>query len=361
MNVEHSTGVNKPNIQKKEDGPASSVAPPRRPPTVVVVDDNLQRRTHLLSQLALRAGTTLLAIGYHEFAELVHQLSPSVVVANPVSKQVATLSELLVGFGSGLAIVVGEQVAKELGRALSKEARIVQVEDFSDVQELCGKINNCLPPTRQVSPPFTAAEFVQLAGLGGHSIRLICANTSGRYLGEIHMLSGQLQAAHSSGKTGFDAFAELVIQTDLSLHFGPLVSSVAQLDLSGNWQSLILKAMTQADERARSIFPPAAIARTSIVPVEQDRRLSESPASLERLKRAAEVPALPVTGMRETLESVALGPDKGSRELIEEGVKAIIDKDYGRAIETLERASKLDPKNRAVRHQLKRLYNICSL
>lgn len=360
MNVEPIASANEPNVPASESCRAHSVAPPRRPPAVVVVEDNIVWRTRLLSQLALRPGTTLLGLGCSEFSDLAEHLRPSVVLANPTPAQVQSLSQVLAQFSHCPAILVGPEASKALRRYLTKKARIVQVMDYSSTAELCDRINDCLPAIKRVSAPFTLAEYVQLAGLGGHSVRLVCEGVDGRHLGEVHMVDGQLRAAYTNDSSGFEAFADLVIQTDLAIHFAPVISPTLQVDLSSNWQSLILKAMTQADERTRSESPKAPVMRTPIVAGELAPQVSEAPVSLDMLKRAAEIPALPVTGMRDALASVGGGLDKGARELIEEGVRAIIDKEYSRAIQMLQEASKLEPKNRAIRHQLKRLYSICS-
>jgi hypothetical protein len=81
---------------------------------------------------------------------------------------------------------------------------------------------------------------------------------------------------------------------------------------------------------------------------------------IQRATTAA-IPALRMTDMRETLGSTRGIVSDEARALVEQGVSAVIEQDYPRALACLERAVPFDPNNARVRHRLARRYAIVSM
>ncbi len=71
--------------------------------------------------------------------------------------------------------------------------------------------------------------------------------------------------------------------------------------------------------------------------------------------RYDELPAMLVTEMRDALGGPDEPPPSGVRRQVEEGIRAVIERDYEKATALLEMALDADPGNRSVRHQLRRL------
>jgi hypothetical protein len=212
--------------------------------------------------------------------------------------------------------------------------------------------------------PFSPAELIQLAGLGSHSVTLRCVDGDGRTLGTIVTLDGQVHAARHAGLRGFEAFAALVTHggARVLLEPAPTLRGEPDVDLSTHWQVLVLESLRRYDERERrpSLSAGArSTTRDTDPPGGHGKR--QRPVRRSALVRAAAIPPLPVTDMRETIGSARGIASDEARNLVEAGVSAVIEQDYPRAIVCLERALALDPDNASVRHRLARLYATVSV
>ena len=322
-------------------------------PLLVVIDTDCSRRLSI-ARTVCRPNLAVLGLDYSELAEGIANLQPAVTVVNPNASQALAVAAALSKISGPTAVVVGLNGSQRLKSLLPENVRIVTVQNFDNHAELQSRVDDGIPRACGVNAPFSLAEYVQLAGLGGHTVGLACEKNDGAWVGELCVIEGRIQTAKTADATGFLAFADLVVQTELTVRFFTPPTTSPDPSLEDNWQSLILAAMTREDERCRS---PSCESSSATPASERSFRglVSEAPPSRKMLARAAAVPTVQVTRLRDALEFAADGPAKGVRELIEEGVRAVIDEDYTRAIDRLKRAAELDPKNRAVRHQLQRL------
>jgi CheY-like chemotaxis protein len=354
-NPEAATPSNRP--EQAERGRAGGGA------LLLLVDDDPLRRAQLAGSL-LRAGViSAMGASASEFDSIASTLEPDVVVSVLNAHQEIPLEvlDMLDRNPRATGILVGTEGIEEVrGPLPTAPERLRTVGAGLPPDTLAWSIGACCPALG-VAGPFAPAEYVQLAGLGSHSVTLHCIDARGQRLGAIVMREGHVHSACCGDFRGFDAFAAMVTRFDARVVLGQGDSDEVDADLAAHWQVLLLEAMRRSDERERR--PSfSATPRPTKRDSSRSEAISEPPLQSRprALARAASIPMLPVTEMRETLGSTRGTTSEEARALVEEGVRAVIEQDYPRAIQSFERALVADPKNTSVRHRLARLNAIVS-
>lgn len=169
--------------------------------------------------------------------------------------------------------------------------------------------------------PFTAADYVQLAAMGHHSVVIELRSATIR--GRVIVNAGELWSAGDTRGHGADAFRRLAFATDVQV----TCRTLAKHDLptrdivGGSAESLLLDAARELDEASRS-----------------------GPA--HEAAAAPEAPAPPVPSRTK---------DDGFAAAFEDGVDALLSKDYARAYQSFVTASQIVPDDRRVIANLQRL------
>lgn len=185
------------------------------------------------------------------------------------------------------------------------------------------------------SSPFTAADYVQLAAMGHHSVVIELRSASVR--GRVVVNAGELWSASDSRGHGADAFRRLAFATDVQV----TCRTLAKHDLptrdipgGGSAESLLLDAARELDEAARNDPPrdvPAA-AMPESAPSSQGSSRAPAPSAFATHKDA-----------------------DGFAAAFEDGVDALLSKDYARAYQSFVAASQIVPDDRRVIANLQRL------
>lgn len=175
---------------------------------------------------------------------------------------------------------------------------------------------------RRKASQFTLPEYLQMACLGQHSVLLFV--TSERKAGFIAVRKGEIWAASYSQLTAFEAFYAMAGIGDCSIEVRPWPEHHVPRELAGGYQELLLEAARRADEGRKT--------RPFLADDELD--FSDLLASLDADGR------------------------KSVSELVAQGVRAVIARNYDEAVELLEHAAALEPNNAGIRHRLKRLYEL---
>jgi hypothetical protein len=79
--------------------------------------------------------------------------------------------------------------------------------------------------------PFAPVEYVQIAALGRHSLRLRCVDLGGQNLGHIDMHDGRVWSARTPHLSGDAAFRELAIRPDARVHVETLCAAPGPPDV----------------------------------------------------------------------------------------------------------------------------------
>lgn len=191
--------------------------------------------------------------------------------------------------------------------------------------------------------PFGVADYVQLAGMGRRSV-VIEVRGAGAVRGSIVIRSGELWSAADERGEGMDAFRRLAFLRDASVTcaaLGPQLDT--KRTLSGSCEEALLETARLLDEQSTdgggdldSAWDEAAVGMTlaSIAPGALPSRTPPAPPVIPK------APPLP--------------REKSFEELYEEGVDALLTKDFPAALTAFAAAGKLrdDPRVRANLHRL---------
>lgn len=359
IDIQRSTTAPAPPLPSRAPRPATGTL-------VLLVDDDFRRRATVADGLRRVGALSALCVSDAELEAIESGVDAEIIIAALDARGALSpaVMRALERCRNAVGIVLGSERIEDLrGPLPTSPERLRAVPATVSPDELAELVaEHC--PACSGGGPFSPAEFVQLAGLGGHSLTLRCIDGSGRALGTIVTHDGQVHAACHGGLRGFEAFAALITHggARVLLEPPPTRRGAPDADLGAHWQVLVLESLRRFDERERRPSLSAGERSTTregetpAPPAEGGR-----PVRRSSLVRAAAIPALPVTDMRETIGSTRRIVSDEVRALVEQGVSAVIEQDYPRAIERLERALAHDPNNTSVRHRLARLYAIVSV
>ena len=111
-------------------------------------------------------------------------------------------------------------------------------------------------------PPFTLADYLQLAGLGRHSVQVTVRAESGP-LGTVTVCAGQAWSAEDAHGGGLEALVRLLAATDAMIDCGAVIHAPPP-SLAGSCEGVLMEAMRLLDERRAGHAP--ATPRTSTRP-----------------------------------------------------------------------------------------------
>jgi CheY-like chemotaxis protein len=302
--------------------------------TILVAEDDLTTRLLYLRALAGLEDVHIVAVS---------SVAEAIEVASAVSVELVILdlhfpdgngSEVLQVFEQHEVypqVLVASSFIDELDPHGWHPGYIDLVPKPIDAQTLRSKVVEKLAtPARQ--QPFSPAEYVQLACLGGHSLVLEVVGDEGK--GHITIDRGVVWAAYWEDLTGMTAFQQAVSSHHARVKVRGPYPQLGPRQLAGGWQELLIEAARQEDE--------AGLGLQTLRPNELDFSDLFKPDSIH--------PPPPVSGPQATPATKT-----PVEELVSLGVRAVIARRYDEAIQLFEQVLEIAPKSTAVRHRLHRL------
>lgn len=186
---------------------------------------------------------------------------------------------------------------------------------------------------RHAPSPFSLADYVQLACMGGHSVRIEIRGAE-RGRGEVLVVGGRLHAARDAEGVGDGAFKRLAFRETGTLTCVALDGDAGEPNVQGSWEGLLLDAARERDEGARDGGDDDEAALDAAFS-------SQPPAALPRGPAADPSPEL---------EALA-----AFQRAFDAGVEALLARDHATALACFERAEVLQPGDRRVAANLTRL------
>jgi len=224
---------------------------------------------------------------------------------------------------------------KAYGGQIPPNADVDVLEKPVSLDDLRAQVQRRCAPALEDEAPFGVADFVQLAAMGRHSVRLECFDAQRRPMGTVLVIRGELWSARDTRGEGEGAFSRLCLHDRLAVRCGSPGEDVGSRNVDTPWEALLLEAARLSDE-ARGQAGPR---RTSLPPPGNGAPLSSwLPASFEPVE-IEPIPALP--------DGFALA--------WEEAVRAMLLRDHLAARDALERCRALRPDDPAVEANLARL------
>ncbi len=180
--------------------------------------------------------------------------------------------------------------------------------------------------------PFGVPDYLQLACMGRHSV-LIEVERDGKTIGEVVISSGDIWSARDDRGSGLDALGRLTFTEGCLVKCRRLSDNPTERDLEGGWEFLLMEAARVVDETRRSQELQA--------PDDAELSSGERPAHAETADAAAEP-----------------DPDSEFAKLWDQGLEAMLAKDYPLALDVFERALELQPDDARLRANIHRLHEM---
>jgi CheY-like chemotaxis protein len=379
---------------------AAQTVSPAVSSTILLVEDEPVLRTSMARGLAKLTNVEVLtASNYAEAVALIESNPPSLII-----------SDIDLSGASGLELVGELQRQKKTTPIIFVTGYLKtyqpQIPNHPNVQvlekpvplgELRTMVSELLGPLAPATPaPFNVADYVQLACLGRHSVRIDVEVATGAAHVVIHQ--GDVWTAVDALGSGPEAFARLAFEPDGIINCSSLTGTPGERTISARWELLALESARAFDEagrkrtgefstnpslaRLRALSPEAApsgpLASSLVVDdvaafaaggsmryapvVRTDRSprfLSVAPPKgPPPLPPSAKVPQRMAT--RASLAPVVtrspLPPPSASfEELWKQGVDALLNREFTRAVQAFSMADGLRPNEPRIVANLQRL------
>jgi CheY-like chemotaxis protein len=212
--------------------------------------------------------------------------------------------------------------------------------------------------------PFCAADYLQLACMGHHSVEIIIAAAPGGP-GRIQVVDGQVWSAVDAYGKGVEAFKRCAFHRAGPIECHALEGEPGPRDIDGGIEALLLDAAREIDERQRDAQASAGAAPA---PAPARRSSTAFPAAAPAAaapprRSSAAIPvataprrAAPVA--TEPAEAPAVDPAKRFGEVWDQGINALLSKDYPAALQAFLEARALKPEDPRVAANLQRLEDL---
>ena len=198
------------------------------------------------------------------------------------------------------------------------------------LERLRSIVEKALEPRVQQMAPFGVPDYVQLAAMGRHSV--VVEVRGAKVKGHIVIDNGEAFCAVDNLGKGMDAFRRLAFLKSASINCRALARGERyERNIEGSCESILLEAARVEDEEGASL---------------DDELDWEMPAPQAAPAKEARSSVRPAPGAREK---------RRFDELYDEGIEALLKKDYHRAFGAFRAAGELVPDDPRVRANLVRL------
>jgi CheY-like chemotaxis protein len=194
--------------------------------------------------------------------------------------------------------------------------------------------------------PFGVPDYLQLACMGKHSLRIDIGLPDGG-TANVMVQRGEVWSARDAQGTGVEAFCRIAFQKDARVDCRGFQDDPGPRNIQIGWEQLLMDAARVFDEaqRGRGGASAAAVADDDPLGGLSDFGEEEAPA-----------PPVPPAPVAAAAPQAALpANDEAFKRVLDEGVEALLSKSYPDALSAFQRARELRPSDPLVAANLKRL------
>lgn len=366
---------------------------------LVVEDEPIARMAYLSLLSKIRGVSVIAASNVAEARAMIHEQPPKVVILDLQLPDGTGLdvAATLEAFGSHAVLIVVSAHLDDFRPAIYPNERIHLLSKPVPLRELLQIVEQVALSADSV-PPFSVADYVQLACMGHHSVT-IESSTSGSH-GYITIEKGQPWFAQDEQGVGVPAFNRLVLATGRQVRVLTDKRRLGPRNLTERWELLLLDAMRLGDEAkhqkkdvsatkfqgtqntapARPVvvspapsvaaIPARAAVASSTVSMGQAAAPSKSSLGAGRAGSQPVVVSAPPASVpivespqvaRNTAAASATVEDPAASSsgefdaCTERALRAVVNHDFECAIEEFERALRMRPDDRMIKHRLEKL------
>jgi len=320
---------------------------PRR---ILIVEDHSLLRKAMISALAELPETSVVGAGTVRAALAeIHGVTPNLVV-----------SDLDLPDGSGLELLPVLQqdpkvpvlfVSAHVSRFQSQLSRypgVVVLEKPLPARTLKEVVAQQFDAgTTRDAPPFGAGDYIQLACMGRHSVRIDVVATE--VSGSIFIQRGRLWAAVAGGVEGVAALSKLTFVQGAEVRCSGGSSNTGPANLPDQpWEQLLLDLARDLDEGTREI-PVAGADDTNLIDVD-DLDFSD----------IFDEPTVVVDEPEPSQGAMSVRDEARFNNLVDRAADALLGKDYAEALRLYESAQLLNPHDSMVGGNVSRLRELTS-
>ncbi len=321
------------------------------PRHVLIVEDEHTLRLSMVRGLAKLPGVDVRGVA--SVREAKHYLAHTVPAL--------VLSDLDLPDGSGIEVVAELErlnirvpvvfVSAFLGRFRSRlpsHGNLEMYEKPIPLETLRSIVESKLALDDDMVPsPFSVADFVQLAGMGRHSVVIDVRSKSGR--GTVTVRNGELWSAQDLHGEGIEAFRRIAFWTKAQVTCRTLRAvEMAPRSLEGSTESILLDAARVTDEKIHTgEWGPIDEDWSDVEPGTNSQAAVATPA--------ADAPVAAPSVGRTPATAVPVHHERAFAEAFERGVDALLRKDYHTALQAFTEADLIAPGERRVQANLQRL------
>ncbi|MCB9655713.1 MAG: response regulator [Deltaproteobacteria bacterium] len=365
---------------------------------VLVVEDEPLLRASMVRGLSKLHGLEVVdASSVSDATELIRTMRPEMIVSD-LHLQDGLGTEILTTLdacGLRIPVLFTSAYLDELRGHIPVQSNIEVREKPLSMEALRAIVQERVEIGMSISreAPFALTDYIQLACMGRHSVNLTVQQGNKR-LGEIVVAKGEIWSANDEQGAGLEAFHRIVgkaagsdgVRTRCEQASG----DVAPRSIEGDWQGLMFDAVRIWDEDSRdveAIIPDVAEmsgdASEPLLVLDEAAGALQGPQDVQHVQhvqaaQAQDVDTAPRTrgglsagdtwttsagrATRDLLSGSPAKPVLGVDEartlfasLRDEGVDALLRKDYATAYEAFAAAQGLDPEDRSVAANIDRL------
>lgn len=293
---------------------------------VLVVEDEPMLLKSVVTGLSRIAGVDVVGVGSVGEAVTELEARPPAIVLSDIDLPDRSGIELLGELGArGLKphVIFVSAYVKAYRAQIPPRAGVEILEKPVSLEQLREIVNQRLSHSTAHTPsPFGVADYLQLATLGRHSVRI---GVSGGAEGSLTVVDGEAWGAEDAKGKGPEAFRRLALARGVMVFCETLNGTPGERTLTGSAESLLLECARMTDEEARDApVPKAGFTELSL------EEPTIAPARVELEERSFE-------------------------SWFEEGVELSFKKEYGAALEAFKEAAELNPADSKVQINIARL------
>ena len=313
---------------------------------ILVVEDETMLRSTIARGLSKINGATVNDAGDLESALAILDKTPPDLIVSDIDLPGRSGLELLGELGRRalrIPVIFVSGYLQAYRSQIPPHANVEVMEKPVSLDELRTAVLRRSPrasrPTIEVAP-FSVADYLQLAGIGRHSV-VLEVEREGRVIGEVVVWAGETWSATDELGKGEGALRRLAFAGMTQVRCRTLLEHPETRNLPGHWEMMLLEAARQNDEEIAASQGGGA--------ADVDSAWDNPPAPAPRVPTPPPPPPSPPPQPRRSALELAF------EDAWEEGLEALLTKDYPTALRAFLAARELKPEDLKVHANLKRL------
>lgn len=312
--------------------------------TLLLIEDEAMLRANVVRALARLPGLEIVDAGSLEEAlPLLDRNQPDIIVSDidlPKRTGIEILGELAIR-RMRIPVIFVTGYLRAYGAQIPRHQDIDVLEKPLAMEDLRAAIERRIRPQDSLRPsaPFGVPDYMQLAGMGRHSV-VIEVSTRKGVVGSVVMVDGEAWSADDTQGGGTEALRRLAFVADGVVSCRSLTGTPAARNLDASWEWVLMEAARSHDESGES---PSI----EIPPVGMPIPASSSDSGVHSIDGYGLGSA-----EREPADDYA---GRAFERAWDEGISALLKKDHSAALAAFVTAREFKPDDVKVRANIDRL------